>query len=201
MKARPGPKFRVIDALMLIAAVAIGLAWTRHFQHCEAGGESYPDTEGPGGPVPPFRHAFELANWWVVSLSYCMAVVTIAVLVLRLRGTPPKRLRALTRLPGLVAAGAVALTVMGDLAYSATEVLIGVMSGRPHESLLQFTYLYVSGQNAGVAVAVAWALLAASGRWRHEPGWLDSTGIALGIFWLLQWLLEQFLRMLALLPM
>jgi hypothetical protein len=193
-------KFRVVDLLALIVFIAIGLAWTRHFQNCEAGGESYPDTDGPFGPIPAFRHTIEVVNWWVISLSYCLAVVTVGLLILRLWVTPWNRLRSLTRLPGAVAGGAVALTVLRDLSYSAVEVLVGVTSGNSYDHPLQFTYLYLSGQNAGVAVLVAWALLAASGRWRREPGWLDSTGIALGIFWLGQSLLEQLVQGLAMLP-
>jgi hypothetical protein len=198
--ARHCRKFTVLDALIMIAAIAIGLAWTRYFQNSEAGGESYPYIDGMAGPVSAFRHGIELANWWVVGLSYCMAVVTITLLVLRLRERPRKRLRYLTRLPGAVAGGAVSLTVLWDLSYAAIEVLIGITSGGPFDSIWEFTYLLQSGENAGVAVAVAWVLLATSGRWRREPGWLDGIGLALGIFWLLQVLLASFVRIVSRLP-
>lgn len=38
--------------------------------------------------------------------------------------------------------------------------------------------------NADVSVGSAWAMLALSGRWRREPGWLDALGVGLGVFWL-----------------
>ena len=84
------------------------------------------------------------------------------------------------------------MTVGWDLARSAVEVVIGLASGQPDDRLWQFTYLLVSGGNAGLAVASAWGLLMASGRWRLEPGWLDDGGIALGAFWMAKVLLYQF---------
>jgi hypothetical protein len=41
-----------------------------------------------------------------------------------------------------------------------------------------------SAIGTSMAVAAAWLLLAASGRWRSEPGWLDGLGRVLGTFWI-----------------
>jgi hypothetical protein len=183
-------RFTVLDGMILIAAFAVGLAWMLDFQNCEAGGESYPDREIPMvGTVTAFRYRVEVVAWWVVSLTYLVAVITIALLILRLRGTPRKQLRRLTRLPGTVASGAVCLTVLWDLAQSAMEGTIGSWKTGFVFPPWQCTYMLVSGRNATVAVAATWVLLWTSGRWRHEPGWLDNVGIGLGIFWLLQSLL------------
>ena len=35
----------------------------------------------------------------------------------------------------------------------------------------------------GVSVALAWTVLAISGRWRREPGWIDRTGRVVGAAW------------------
>ena len=194
MSPAAGPRCRkptVLDALILVAAVAVGLAWARRFMNSEAGGESYPNSLEID-PRPTFRHGVEVFDWWAVVLTYVLAPVTVALLALRVRGTPWSQLRRLTRRPGTVACGAVALTVAWDLARSAFEILSGVTSGQPYDSVWMFTYLLVSGENAGLAVASAWGLLLASGRWRREPGWLEGAGIALGVFWIAKALLAQF---------
>ncbi len=183
-------KLTVLDALILVAAVAVGLAGARHFMPSEAGGESYPNSLEVD-PRTAFRHGLEVFNGWLACSAYVLAPVTVALAALRIWATP--RLRRLARRPGAVACGAVALTVGWDLARSAVYVLIGLASGRPYEGFWQFTCLLVSGENAGLAIASAWGLLLASGRWRREPGWLDGGGIALGAFWVSQALLAQLL--------
>ncbi len=35
-----------------------------------------------------------------------------------------------------------------------------------------------------MAVLAAWLVLMVSGRWRREPGWIDATGVGLGIIWI-----------------
>ena len=35
----------------------------------------------------------------------------------------------------------------------------------------------------GLAVTVAWSMLALGGRWRSEPSWLDRAGCLLGLAW------------------
>jgi len=190
-------RFTVLDALFLIAAGAVGLAWMRFFQEGESGGESYPDTTDMYGRARwGFAYGLELVNWWVTSLAYCAATVTVGLLALRLRGQTKTGLRRLTRRPGAVAVGAVLLTVAADLLTAASEILCGVLIDKSYVSVFQFSYLSVSGPHAGVAVATAWGLLALSGRWRREPGWLDTSGIALGVFWLsqavLSWTVDQY---------
>ena len=37
----------------------------------------------------------------------------------------------------------------------------------------------------GWAVSAAWVVLRLAGAWRAEPGWIDRTGRALGIYWIL----------------
>lgn len=197
--AKPCRNFTISDALVLIAAIAIGFAWTRFYLNSEWGGESYPDIEGRLGPVSAFHHGVEVVNWWTTGVSNCLAVVTIALLILRLRGGPRRRLRYLTRRPGTVAGGAVLLTVSWDLLYAMIEVSGAALRAGSYDSIWQFTLLELSGHNAGVAVAAAWTLLALSGRWRREPGWLDGMGTALGVYWLLQDLLAYFAEVLFLL--
>jgi hypothetical protein len=189
--ARHRRKFTVLDALFLIAAIAIGLAWTRYFQNSRIGSQSYPLADGMDDPTLALRYRLEVIRWWVASLSCCMEVVTIALLILRFQEKPRKRLRYLARFPGAVAGGAVLLTLLWERICSTTGVLIQISNGLPFAGIWHVAYLSLSGQNAGAAVAVAWVLLATSGRWRRKPDWLDIMGIASGVFWLLEGLFSR----------
>jgi hypothetical protein len=183
MNRKQSRTISVLDLLYLIAALALGFAWMRRFQNSEAGGESYPYADRWAGPLAGFQHGVELANWWVESLSYCVAVVTVALFLRRLWGTPRRRLRRLFRHPGVVAAGAVTLTVILDLSHAGIEILGGFLED-PSESPWRRTYLLISNDHACLAIFIAWALLAASGRWRSENGLIERVGTALGLFWL-----------------
>ena len=51
------------------------------------------------------------------------------------------------------------------------------------ESLLRQDHVVVLASLVG-AVAIAWVILAASHRWRHERGWIDTLGVVLGCYWI-----------------
>jgi hypothetical protein len=125
---------------------------------------------------------------------------SIALFGLRLR-RPRPALRRLVREPGFVAAGAVTLVVAVRLA--GFLVLIARTFGRTTlgalydvwamsffrgpigvATLYNSAYFASSAIGTSMAVAAVWLLLAASGRWRSEPGWLDGLGRVLGTFWI-----------------
>jgi hypothetical protein len=183
--------FTILDAMILIAAIAIGFAWARYFE--TSGGtyqSEYPDAD-ERDYSSKIRANVEKLNWWRLSLSHFVAVFTVAMLVLRLWGEPWKRLRYLIRLPGTVVGGAVSMTVLMDVGNSILEILTSIYTYEHRDEFTQYAYLIFSGQNAGVATAVALGLLAISGRWRRESGWLDGMGLALGVFWIFQGLLAE----------
>ncbi len=43
-------------------------------------------------------------------------------------------------------------------------------------------------QKVGVCVMIAWVTLAASRSWRKPIGWIEWTGLAIGIAWIAIWL-------------
>jgi hypothetical protein len=45
----------------------------------------------------------------------------------------------------------------------------------------------------GLAVTVAWSMLALSGRWQSEPTWLDRAGRTLGLAWVVLMLFHPWL--------
>jgi hypothetical protein len=195
MAKKPARKLTVSDALVMIAAFAIGLGWSKFYQ-------VHVNWEGPLGSrsIGPFHEFLELANGWMLGLPYFLAVLSLGLLLLRLRGRPVGRIRCAGRSPGAVAGLAVLISVSLDVLHALVVFPVGIIEDGFERSYYDLLYMQISGQNAGLAVAVAWALLVISGRWRREPGWLDAAGIVLGAVWLLQSLFEPFVSLVTMNP-
>jgi hypothetical protein len=171
-------RFTIFDAMVLIAALAFGLVWTSHWRHSDTAGVDYPtETDGP-----LLMHRIELVAWWAFGLSHCVAVVTIALLVLRLRG-PRNSLNELAREPGTVACTAVLLAVVTDVSSKLNYLAYWATSVRK-EDPFSYIDIVLTPRSEFLAVAASWGLLAASGLWRPTPGWINQAGVCLGLFWL-----------------
>jgi hypothetical protein len=149
----------------------------------------------------PFIPRLLLTIWAAILAVLPVPVLwSIALFGLRLRRPRPD-LRRLVREPGFVATGAVTLVVAVRLA--GFLVLIARTFGRTTlgalydvwamaffrgpidvATLYNSVYFASSAIGTSMAVAAAWLLLAVSGRWRSEPGWLDGLGRVLGTFWI-----------------
>lgn len=102
----------------------------------------------------------------------------------------------LTREPGLVAA--IVTAVLGT-AFFAGKFIIGTVPGPPHTSpLFSFGILNSAmsslAASLGPAVLAVWTIQYLSGRWRPQATWIDRAGRALGIFWLVLYLVIDWLR-------
>lgn len=110
------------------------------------------------------------------------------VVALRLRRPRPAR-TLLMRQPGWIACFAASIAVIGPTIYERVGdyVLIRQMSRNgmgeiPWQGTLisQHAVMVI-----GVAVAVSWVILVLGGQWRAEPSWIDRSGRAIGVGWLL----------------
>ena len=198
MTSKSCRRFGVSDALILVASIAIGLAWTRHYLGTEEGWESYPYPESVdflGYLIVPLW--MRPAIWWVRASYHLVAVVTLGMLVLRWRRPRPS-IHRLSRQPGVVACAAALLAMGAELVAkipSASESIKATTGFRwDLDCIIYSEYWDMTGPSESLAVAVAWLMLGWSGRWRREPGWIDGAGIGLGIFWLavepLIWLVQ-----------
>jgi hypothetical protein len=171
-------RVKLADALILIAATAIGFAWFGYFNRL--------NFEYDNGHLPLWFHNVVVFVWLMRALPHLLAPVTFSLLILSLR-RPRPRLRRLSSQPGTVAAAAVLLAVGVDLVNALFEEMFlnskGSFDPLPRGSLLAAEYV-ISGGYESLSVCVAWLLLAASGRWRRGSDWTDFLGIALGVFWL-----------------
>lgn len=194
----PRRRFLLSDAIVLVLATAVGLAVVRPYYATM----KLLDWAPPIGPAPPF-------NGWIKGLWGCLVLAaplamawTLAILALRLR-RPRDRWRRLVRQPGLVAGLMAALVLAWRLAGFAT--MCARLIDRPHLNILTVKSLGLGGTwggwppdhllfetdhfldtmaTIGVAVASAWLLLLATGRWSPERSWIDRAGRALGGFWI-----------------
>src|SRR5262249_20666667 len=131
-----------------------------------------------------FSPFYGLLWLWLPHLS----AWTVAVLIMHLRPPRPSFGRLMRR-PGAVAclaSFAFALIIAGMLAIIAVEAnFVGPgerLIDLPRRPIMVYVVLYC--KLIGIAVAGAWLALAASGRWRPEPTWIDRLGRALGLTWI-----------------
>jgi hypothetical protein len=185
--ASPRRRFRLLDAMILVAATAAGCALSQPVSHALVGDLSWETL--PEIWNPPYRSS--LTDWDVLEeraiLVACLTmplvfVWTLALIPIRLVGPRPP-FRRLTRQPGMMAACAtmMAIAFIG-LQFAAGLTVIGWDS--TCELVLGYSSAFVPTL-IGLAVSVSWMTLLVGRRWRAEPSWVDRLGRALGVFWIL----------------
>ena len=190
-------RFLLSDAIVLVAATAVGLFVLRPYYAVTS-----LDWTPPEATAPRF-------SGWVRCIWNCLVLAspivmawTLAILGLRLR-TPRPLWRRLLRQPGFVA-GLMAAVVLAVrlLGFATMCVRVfgqpkfwivsvrrtgggGAFPGQPSWNL-SFEVDHFLGTMAlvGVSVAASWLFLLASGRWKPERGWIDRAGRMLGWFWI-----------------
>ncbi|WP_435019072.1 hypothetical protein TA3x_001068 [Tundrisphaera sp. TA3] len=122
-----------------------------------------------------------------------LATWSLSLLVLRLRSPRPRGPR-LWRQPGFTASvAAVFIAGINGLIGLATMIhYFGVTAASKvllcGESSIWLRCFLPNAEDApqvGTAIAAAWFILALSGRWKAEPGWIDRLGRVVGALWLI----------------
>lgn len=196
MKQDMPRSFTLSNAMVLIVAVAAGLAITRSFgdfmtvrrevsisyrtgpSSNKAIGVSTSDYVDRSTAVL-FRPRIKgEIIYWSRQLSFwpgpCLVALSLVTAGSSLR--PPRRRSAL--LPGVVATTALLMS----MAASALRHPTLLMQGHLREWWLEFWFTLP--RLAGLAVAVSWITLASTGRWRLVGGWFDRLGVAVGACWI-----------------
>jgi hypothetical protein len=164
--------FTIVDAMILIAATAVGLGvirdWTAPVFTYVLRTHEVPSPSG----------LLMIAELTLVPILFYW---TIAVVGIRLRRPRPS-LRRLGRQPGLVACLAVILATLISFSIGRYPVLF---SGKAQPGELSSLLMNLSPPHmVAPGVAVAWMVLAVSSRWRPDPGWIDRLGRSVGFAWL-----------------
>jgi hypothetical protein len=181
---RPRRSFTLLDAMVLVAATAIGLAAARGLHKPIWSMTSMSVESGLYSAI-----SLAVARWIVIALPMAWAW-TITLSLLGLRGFQTGR-RAPLILPGSAACGAatiaMAIEMINLLAVLSAIVIWGGMS-RPRmgwliaELIVEIDMPGVA--TPGLAVTIAWVALAVSRRWQPEPSWIDRAGRLMGWGWI-----------------
>ncbi|MHC5538869.1 hypothetical protein ACYOEI_11670 [Singulisphaera rosea] len=185
-QATPSPahhrRLTLLDLMIVVAGVAVSL-WVL-----------------PEGVIPTAVTAFSIitgkygyyakAQWLsilFVRFTYPVTFIwTLTTVALAL--TPPcPPARRLARQPGFVACGVVVMTVLiaGPLNYaiSSHNFIPGLSISTRFQVELGEALTFRRGEG-GFAVAAAWLVLWANGRWRAQPSLADRLGRLVGLFWI-----------------
>lgn len=176
MDRAPRRKLTIADAMILVAALAIGLVMVR--SNLPVGFEPLPRSPAL---IPNAISA------WAALLFPSLEVGTVAVSLLALRRPRPP-FSQWTLQPGFVACGAASFIVEVGAAVNVLYLGVGAILRQwpggwvPYQDHDLMFFSNHVGQISH-AVAACWALMAAGGRWRPEPNWLDRLGRGFGLFW------------------
>jgi hypothetical protein len=179
MQVIPCRRFTLADALILVAATAIGLALARWYATEVLSVGSFFD-------APSLR---ALVARLIEPSTLGVFAWTGAFLVIRLR-RPRSSLRRIARQPGMAAASGAAV-VCATVALMMT-IGVAVRSSRIPSWILAFGN--TAPWMAGLAVIAATVNLALSGC-RPERGWIDTLGCALGAGWVALFLAHWIVRL------
>jgi hypothetical protein len=192
-------KFRLSDAVFLVAAVAVGLAWVR----AEQVREGFLRQFGAGRfPTPYIERSFGglggvcfAADGYIIP---CAATLTLAITALTLQH-PRRTLGRVTRQPGALACIAASLAILLEMLQTCLETFRSiVVLGWKLEDLRPYIHFdwsmslipTVTPTRVSLAVAVVWGILLLGGRRSREFNWLELSGRVLGLFWIARGLVE-----------
>lgn len=195
--ATPKRRFRMVDAMILVAATAAGCALTSWLDRASDGEVSWQALGECIRELPAVVSARETASAWqmVFEITFTgaylvlplVALWTLAILPLRLLGPRP-RWRRLARQPGLMAACATAVVLVCYGLLIGTVSLIARREGASWPEAATELALVGFAPHAplavGLAVLASWMTLIVGRRWRAEPSWVDRLGRILGVFWI-----------------
>jgi hypothetical protein len=184
MKPRP---FGLVDAMIMVAALAVGL-WVNR-------------TDWLGFASLWYGDAYDRIQRVLSLLTPHVAAATMALVAIRMRRPRPP-LRRLLRSPGAVACTVASAAIVLIVCWAVSALALGRgITFSQHIELLPYTgrghgrgggtrypfsgkLLTTYGDHVAFAVAGAWLSLLLAGRWRPERTWIDRAGRALGWIWL-----------------
>jgi hypothetical protein len=186
-------RFRLLDAMILVVATALGFAISQWIGHATDGEVSWgalredfrecvDQYAGKGWPGVTQEASILglMTAWLVMPLG---AMWTLALIPIRLLGPRP-RLRRLARQPGMLATCAAGVTIV----FLGLCVMVAALLAEP----VVFDLFSLSTPGAwfcapmfvGWSVLISWASLLVGRRWRAEATWVDQLGRAVGLCWI-----------------
>lgn len=177
-------RLTLLDAMILIAAMAVAIAWTQSLSASFREQDTFDSTIWP---AIPWKHW--LMRWPTMAAPW-MTAGSLGVLILRLRKPRPP-LRELARQPGaagcFVALASVTLRAgLMALGNALSQVPNMTMFGPDPGFAVADVIFWLSSDltEVGSSVMGAWLILAAGRFWEAEPSAIDRAGRLLGVGWL-----------------
>jgi glucan phosphoethanolaminetransferase (alkaline phosphatase superfamily) len=173
-----GRRFTLLDTMILVAATACGLGVDGALNALirSANGLDSMDMLGSlfGARKYPVLAVLSMMMTMPVAAAWTLALVPLGLL------RPRPRLRRLARQPGWMAACAFSLA----LAFSSV-VFVGLVAViGPTQSIALIDVSPLLAIIFAPAIGATWLSLIVGRRWRPERSWLDRSGRALGVFWI-----------------
>jgi hypothetical protein len=199
----PRRPFRLLDAMILVAATAAGCGLTRWIHTATEGEISWSSlsetwetflqtlaSDGWTSGVQGGTYHLSCTLLMLAGLTVpLVATWTLALIPIRLISPRPP-FRRLARQPGMMATCASGLA----FALCGLQILFAVLAVATEGVMEQFQSFFVeidfdgivlnSLMFAGLAVLTTWMTLLAGRIWRAEPSWIDRLGRAAGVFWI-----------------
>ena len=149
-------------------------------------------------------HTVAVGGTWTIPFAMALLPAVIAARLLRPR--PP--FRQIAEQPGIVAcmAGLLIMVlrwsqdslvyVLGEFTKTSAPLPLpsppfirwngppGLPLGKIAQNVVLESFPFFTAPLVAIAVLIAWLVLAANGRFRPVPDWVDRTGRALGIYWM-----------------
>ncbi|HEV3167857.1 MAG TPA: hypothetical protein VGZ22_27900 [Isosphaeraceae bacterium] len=162
----PGRKFNLIEAIIVIAALACGFALARMGLSA-----SFPLARVPS----QIRLSF-MVQYILTVVCSCLSTLTFAQLVLMLRSTRA-RTQEILQQPGTAACAVAAVIIFSSVAASVVNAGLPVTIIPRSFALLSIP--------VGMGVGTVWLMMWTNGHWKGDPSWIDRMGRVLGYCWLL----------------
>jgi hypothetical protein len=181
MRAEHVRRFGLIDAMALLAATAVGLAWGRRdlVATVQARVISTGFVSNNSMHTRPVEFADRLITF-TRGTSHLLACWTLAVLILRLRSPRPRRARLVCQ-PGTVA---VATATAYAVAVAARILVAFLIRAKYKPAWSDYVAQAINTYETATAITASWLILALSGRWRPERTWIDRSGCLIGLAWI-----------------
>jgi hypothetical protein len=181
MKQLDTRKIKIFDMMLLIVSIAISL-WLSRSHLSPVLYALHQGFDSKIWAANPLHLSWNWGSLILRDLQPIAAVSTFTVLMLTFL-QPRPCIRRVARRPGFMAClGATLAILVGGI------LNIQTMGGTPAPGyrLLQYTEaaLLPHGSEPGLAIAACWLMLALMGRWRLVRNWIDRSGMALGVYWL-----------------
>lgn len=180
----------LLDAMILVAAVAVGLGWARYQATRSVYLINYFGwMSAAGAPLflaghPVSATLARIWRWLALSVP-CVTTLALGLLIVRLREPRPRGGRVFVQ-PGAAACGAVAVaatleTVRLSISLLYQNGIAGVIANRDWRANLT---AFFRPEDHGIAVVAAWSALLLARRMRCERSAIDRLGRAVGVFWI-----------------